>query len=126
MIDIETLTNKELEIMQLLWQSNTPLTSSELVDAAPADKTWKDVSIHIMLRSLLKKGAIVISGNKATPTNLAKLYNATITPEEYAAMQANQLDLDVADFFVAFMKDKKIDVQTKDKLEDMIQRLEKE
>lgn len=50
-------TKKEQELMDVLWKAGRPLSSKEIVENS-IDKTWKDSSIHILLNSLLDKGAI--------------------------------------------------------------------
>ena len=52
--EIGTLTKKELEMMNVLWQSETALTASEILKAS-TNRTWKDKSLHILINSLLKK-----------------------------------------------------------------------
>lgn len=53
-IEIGTLTKKELEMMNVLWGSETALTASEILKAS-TDRTWKDKSLHLMINSLLQK-----------------------------------------------------------------------
>lgn len=62
-IEIGTLTKKELEMMNVLWQSETALTASEILKAS-TNRTWKDKSLHILINSLLKKNLIVVDGFK--------------------------------------------------------------
>ena len=51
------LTKNELEIMDVLWENERPLSRGELMDLSN-DKSWKNSSVHILLNSMLKKGAI--------------------------------------------------------------------
>ena len=62
-IEIGTLTKKELEMMNVLWGSETALTASEILKAS-TDRTWKDKSLHLMINSLLQKNLIVVDGFK--------------------------------------------------------------
>lgn len=62
-IEIGTLTKKELEMMDVLWRSDTALTASEILKAS-TDKTWKDKSLHILITSLFKKNLIEVAGFK--------------------------------------------------------------
>ena len=55
------LTKSENEIMELLWREGRPLSRSEIIDLTP-DRTWKPASIHILLNSMLEKGAIQVAG----------------------------------------------------------------
>lgn len=76
-IEMGTLTKKELEMMNVLWQSETALTASEILKAS-TNRTWKDKSLHILINSLLKKNLIVVDGfkkwRKYTPDLLNRLY----------------------------------------------------
>lgn len=75
--EIGTLTRKELEMMTVLWQSETALTASEILKAS-TNRTWKDKSLHILINSLLQKNLIVVDGfkkwRKYTPDRLNRLY----------------------------------------------------
>ena len=77
------LTDKEMEIMVLLWNSDVPLTSSEIVKASDK-RTWKENSIYIIMRTLLKKGAVVFGHNKPTGTNVARTYLPVVSANDYA------------------------------------------
>ena len=51
------LTRSEMEIMDVLWSENAPLSRADLL-VRSEEKSWKDSSIHILLNGLLQKGAI--------------------------------------------------------------------
>ena len=51
------LTKSELEVMNVLWKAERPLSRSEIIEQS-TDKTWKDNSIHILLNGMLKKEAM--------------------------------------------------------------------
>lgn len=77
------LTDKEIEIMTVLWGSKTPLTAAEIVDAS-GDHTWKEGSIYVIMKSLIKKGAAYLATHKPTFSKNAQAFAAAITSEEYA------------------------------------------
>ena len=56
-----SLTNNELEIMELMWKMKRPLSRTEIIDLSP-DRSWSANSIHILLNKLLEKEAIEVSG----------------------------------------------------------------
>jgi len=78
------LTNREEELMEMLWQSNKPLTSVEMLERSDGS-SWKDNYLHIMLRSLLKKGSIQVCGTVQYGTQYARQFEPALTKEEYAA-----------------------------------------
>ena len=78
------LTKKELEIMAVLWDKKAPMTATEIIGAS-VNRTWKEDSIYIMMKILIRKGAVVLTGHKPTFSNTARTYKSIITSEEYAA-----------------------------------------
>lgn len=80
------LTKSETEIMELLWSEDRPLSRSEIIDLTP-DRTWKPASIHILLNSMLDKGAIEVAGFVQSTKNYARTFLPTLTADEYAVLQ---------------------------------------
>ena len=76
------LTKSELEIMNVLWKANRPLTRSDILTLSE-DKSWKDNSIHILLNGLLKKEAIREDGFARSGKVWGRLYAANISIDEY-------------------------------------------
>lgn len=81
-IEIGTLTKKELEMMNVLWGSETALTASEILKAS-TDRTWKDKSLHLMINSLLQKNLIVVDGFKRMEKVYARCFKSTISQTDY-------------------------------------------
>ncbi|MCL1862565.1 MAG: BlaI/MecI/CopY family transcriptional regulator [Defluviitaleaceae bacterium] len=90
------LTEKELEIMSVMWESKDSLTANEIVESS-SKRTWKEGSIYIFLAMLEKKGAIVPDKFKPTVTKNAKTYKPTLTYEQYAVsyIRKSGITLDV-------------------------------
>ena len=76
------LTKNELEIMDVLWEQNRPLSRGELL-SLPKSKTWMDSSIHILLNSLLRKGAIREAGFAKCGKTSGRVYEAALSCAEY-------------------------------------------
>ena len=76
------LTRNELEIMDVLWEQGRPLARGELL-SLPENKTWMDSSIHILLNSLLRKGAIREAGFAKCGKTSGRVYEATMSCAEY-------------------------------------------
>lgn len=81
-IEIGTLTKKELEMMDVLWRSDTALTASEILKAS-TDKTWKDKSLHILITSLFKKNLIEVAGFKKNSKMYARTFKPTLNQCDY-------------------------------------------
>lgn len=78
------LTKSEMEIMDVLWDAESPLSRADLLERSE-EKTWKDSSIHILLNGLLKKGAIREAGMVKRIKTYGRLFAPTMTREEYFA-----------------------------------------
>jgi BlaI family penicillinase repressor len=76
------LTKNELEIMDVLWEQQRPLSRGELL-SLPKNKTWMDSSVHILLNSMLKKGAIREAGFVKCGKTCGRVYEAAFSCEEY-------------------------------------------
>ncbi len=79
------MTNSELEMMEVLWMAERPLTKTEIV-AASEDRSWKASYIHRMLNSLLEKKIIKVVGSMLTGNTYSRLFAPAMTPEEYSVL----------------------------------------
>ena len=101
------LTNKELEVMAVLWHSKVPMTTTEIINASN-NQTWKRDSIFIMMNTLLRKEAVIVKYRKATASNTARAYEPLITSEKYVAqfigsVQESGIDIDI-DTLIQYLK----------------------
>lgn len=78
------LTKSEMEIMDVLWGSDKPLSRADLLERSE-EKTWKDSSVHILLNGLLQKGAIQEAGLVKRSKTYGRVFSPTMTREEYFA-----------------------------------------
>ena len=78
------LTRSELEIMDVLWAAEQPLSRSDLLESNQ-EKTWKDSSVHILLNGMLQKGVIREAGFVKRSKTYGRTFEPTLTREEYFA-----------------------------------------
>lgn len=78
------LTRSELEIMDVLWASQEPLSRADIL-ARSKEKTWKDSSVHILLNGLLQKKAIREAGVVKCSKTFGRTFAPTLTREQYFA-----------------------------------------
>lgn len=78
------LTRSEMEIMDVLWESNTPMSRADLLTHSQ-EKSWKDSSVHILLNGLLQKGAIREAGFVKRSKTYGRTFAPTLSREEYFA-----------------------------------------
>lgn len=76
------LTKSELEIMNVLWKAEHPLSRGEIL-ALSTEKTWKDNSVHILLNGMLKKDAIKEAGFARSGKVWGRLYAPNVSIDEY-------------------------------------------
>ncbi len=78
------LTKSEMEIMDVLWASDVPLSRADLLERSE-QKSWKDSSVHILLNGLLQKKAICEAGFVKRSKTYGRTFAPTLTREEYFA-----------------------------------------
>ena len=78
------LTRSELEIMDVFWATEMPLSRSDLLERSE-EKNWKDSSVHILLNGLLQKNAIQEVGFVKRSKTYGRTFRPTMTREEYFA-----------------------------------------
>ena len=77
-------TKSEMQIMDVLWASEVPLSRSDLLECSE-QKSWKDSSVHILLNGLLQKKAIREAGFVKRSKTYGRTFVPTLTREEYFA-----------------------------------------
>ncbi len=78
------LTKSELEIMDVLWAAEKPLSRSDFLERSE-EKSWKDSSVHILLNGLLHKKAIREDGFIKCGKTYGRTFAPMLTREEYFA-----------------------------------------
>lgn len=84
--DYFILSTKEEAAMKVLWNSERPLSATEIAEAIP-DRTWPTVSIQNIIRSLEKKQAIKVEEITKLGKSYGRLFGPTLSANEYATMQ---------------------------------------
>ena len=78
------LTRSEMQIMDVLWAADVPLSRADLLERSE-EKSWKDSSVHILLNGLLQKKAIREVGFVKRSKTYGRTFAPTLTREEYFA-----------------------------------------
>lgn len=116
------LTKNEREIMDVLWEAGRGLSRGEILCRAE-NKSWKDSSIHILLNSLLRKGAICESGFAKSGKTYGRMYLAAITCEEYhagAVLENTKCKPSLPELVEVLLRESQVTEQTLDGLEAVI------
>lgn len=117
-------TESELQIMELFWNSSRPLSSLDILNLSPSEKSWKDNSIYIMIQTLQKKDAIKeIGAVKGKKGKYLRLFEPTIDRAEYLSKYiADSLDdKSIPLLFSALIKGADISLETIGELETILQ-----
>lgn len=119
----------ELEVMNVLWAENRPLTHHEIIELSPA-RTWKASTIHFILNGLMAKNAVKVCGAVLSAKVYARQYAAAISKEAYEASQIEQALTNISvepvrlsGVFAALIKGKEISHDTLNELQTIIDRL---
>ena len=99
------LTKSEMQIMDVLWAADVPLSRSDLLERSE-QKSWKDSSVHILLNGLLQKGAIREAGFVKRSKTYGRTFEPTLTREEYFAttIYSHLNQPDIVGLFSALLK----------------------
>lgn len=129
-----TLSKKEKELMELFWDAGCPLARAEILErAATRECSWKPNSVHILVNSLLDKGALQVSGFYLNSRKLGRTFEPAMTREDYAFMQVEQAaslartEVGMgASRLVAALFDEEADMETLDEMASVIRDKKKE
>ena len=57
------ISDAEYQVMKVIWSSNVPLNTNEIVEKLSATTAWKPKTIHTLISRLTKKGALQYEKN---------------------------------------------------------------
>lgn len=105
---IEKMTKSEMQVMNLLWSCDKPLSCSEIVEFSE-NKTWKNSYVHTLIKSLIKKKIVRIAAFELISRSYARMFAPAMSYHEYCLLSSftdeELRDTDtMSDFFDAFLK----------------------
>lgn len=117
------LTKSEMEIMDVFWNSQSPLSRSDLLGHGE-EKSWKDSSVHILLNGLLQKGAIREVGFVRRSKTYGRTFMPTLTREEYfaATIFSHRHKPELLGLFAALLDRPEVDATALDRLYELVVR----
>ena len=117
------LTKSELEIMDVLWNENIPMSRAELL-ARDEEKSWRDSSVHILLNGLLQKGVIREAGFVRRSKTYGRTFVPTLTREQYYIAHAfgHRNQPDVVELFTALLERPEITKEDLDYIQSLVTR----
>lgn len=81
----QSLSESEMEIMQVIWGMATPVTTAQMLEVF-AHKEWKAQTMSTFLTRLVEKGVLT-----AARQGKSNLYAPAITLEEYRQLEAEHV-----------------------------------
>ena len=116
------LTKNEIEIMDVLWHEDRALSRGEILSLSSDDKTWMDSSIHILLNSMLRKGAIKEAGFVECGKTCGRVYEAALSCEEYYAstLTSTKKVPEISKLLEAYIQFNGVDADTIKALEEVL------
>ena len=79
------ISDAELEVMEVLWAGERPLTATEVAERIPADRGWSIATVKTMLSRLSAKGAITYAEE-----GRRYLYSAAVAREAYVGRESRR------------------------------------
>ena len=123
---MRVLTKSEMEIMDVLWQSDAALSRADLL-ARSEEKNWKDSSVHILLNGLLDKGAIREHGFVKRSKTYGRTFVPTMTREEYFAntVFSYRYKPEMSGLIQALLQRPEVDAEALDAIAEMVENRKK-
>ncbi len=120
------LTKSEMQIMDVLWASEVPLSRSDLLERSE-EKSWKDSSVHILLNGLLQKDAIREAGMVKRSKTYGRTFAPTMTREEYfaATIFSHRHKPEIVALFAALLEQEDISEGELDQIEALVKNRKK-
>lgn len=88
MKNVQRLSDTEMELMEVIWECDSPVTSSELLRIfAQRGKEWKAQTISTFLSRLVDKGALSI----VTRQGRTNSYAPVLSQEEYKIQETQNI-----------------------------------
>ncbi len=118
------LTNTELQIMELLWSAEEPMTFREIMNVATNEwkKTWKVQTLNTFLIGLQKMGMV---GTERSRTSSYNAYSPLCTREEHIHNWTRKMvevcyDNSFSRFVAAFIGNGKLSEEDAEELRKLI------
>lgn len=114
-------TGRDLDILQILWNSSDSMTALEIVKQYP-ELTMN--TVQAVLRKLLKEGLIKINRIVYSGTVLSRSFAPVISPEEFVIMQMKENVKEIRtvnkiSFVTALFEDETDTAKTLKEIEDL-------
>lgn len=125
---LQKLTNRESEVMQVIWSSDEALTANEIFELLGKSITL--YSVQAIVKSLLSKDIIKVDSFVQSGKTISRRFAPVLSSDEYAANQYFSLLRDhkraAVPLVAELLGDENIDKDTLEELEQLIDKKKKE
>jgi predicted transcriptional regulator len=90
--NLSKLTNREMDILNILWSTGKPMIASEITKA---DDSLTINTVQVALRNLLKKNLIEVAEITRSRTVLCRSYRPTLNSSEFSVMTLKSFFKDI-------------------------------
>lgn len=122
------LTEREMDIMRILWESEKPLVASEITKA---DSSLSSNTVQSVLRKLLEKNFIEVADIVYSGTVLTRSYQPTISKKDLLIEQflnqyiSNKSNIPLPNLVATLLKHEKNEKDTIAQLEQLLEERKK-
>lgn len=85
MVSFQPMSESEMQVMRVLWDSDGAVTSAQVIKRLEQTKSWKPSTVWTFLGRLAEKGLI-----RAEKKGKRSLYTPVISEEQYRQIQTRQ------------------------------------
>lgn len=122
------LTKRELDVISILWNSDTPLVASEICSR---DSELNINTVQTAINSLLKKEMIAVADIVYSGTVLSRCYKPLVSSEEYFSNMLQQIfpqksGFSLPSFVVGLIDNLDNRMETIEELEQLLEEKKKE
>ena len=118
------ITPSQLEILQVMWRANTPLSRSDILDMSEG-KTWKENSIHILLNSMLENELIACDGYARSGKVFGRLYAPKLSMMDYYTEVFKGAPINPVEMLEVLLADENISIEKLDKMLELLRKKRK-
>lgn len=119
------LTNREMDVLEVLWNSETPLLASDIPKINPE---LNISSVQLALRNLLAKGVIEVAEIVHSGTVLSRSYRPLISREEFFidSLKGLSKSITTRNIVATLLKHEKNEANTIKELEKLLEERKKQ
>lgn len=116
------LSDTELELMELFWQTTTPLSFKEILDYCNEhlNKNWKKQTLNTYLSNMVKSGLLSVCTESRHHTYAASCTKDELRKNWTKSLVRDHFDNSIGKFVASFTGGKKLTEEEKEELKKLL------